>query len=79
MGCGCGGGRRSSLPRRRELRPSVGPRSIVGQSAAGATPAQLRALGIQQTTGQASPKRLDEDRRRIEKLRREAVKRRLGK
>jgi len=76
--CGCGG-RRSSMPRRRELRPSVGPRSIVGQSAAGATPAQLRALGVQQTTGAAAPKRLDEDRRRIEKLRRDAIKRRLGK
>lgn len=80
MGCNCGnGGRRSSMPRRRELRPSVGPRSIVGQSSAGATPAQLRALGIQATTGAAEPKRLDEDRRRIEKLRREAIKRRLGK
>lgn len=79
MGCGCGSGRRSSLPRRRELRPSVGPKSIQGQSAAGATPAQLRALGIQATTGPKTPQRLDDDRRRIEKLRRDAIKRRLGK
>lgn len=78
MGCGCGGGRRGSLPRRRTLRPSVGPRSIQGQSSAGATPAQIRALGIQQTNGATSPKRLDEERRRVERLRRDAIKRRLG-
>jgi hypothetical protein len=77
MGCGCG--KRSSSPRRRTLRPSVGPRSVKGGTAAGPSPAAIRALGLQKSTSIAETRRLDEHRRRIEKLRRDAIKRRLNK
>lgn len=81
MGCGCG--KKSSTARRRTLRPSIGPRSLKGGTAAGATPSEVRALGLQQNTGTSAAtgegRRLDEHRRRIEKLRRDAIKRRLNK
>lgn len=77
MGCGCG--KRSSSPRRRTLRPSVGPRSIKGGTAAGPSPAEVRALGLQGNSSVGENKRLDEHRRRIEKLRRDAIKKRLNK
>jgi len=77
MGCGCG--KRGATPRRRTLRPSAGPRSIRGGTAAGPNPAQLRALGLQKATSAGEVRRLDEQRRRIEKLRRDAIKRRLNK
>ena len=78
IGCGCGK-RGSSSNFRRTLSPSVGPRPIHGGSAAGPNPAQLRALGMQQAVSPGEVKKLDEHRRRIEKLRREAVKKRLNK
>ncbi len=77
MGCGCG--KRSSSPRRRVLRPSVGPRSVVGGTAAGPNPAEISALGLQSATSVTESRRLDEHRRRIEKLRRDAIKRKLNK
>jgi len=77
MGCGCG--KRSAAPRRRTLRPSVGPRSLKGGTAAGPSPAEIRALGLQKATGATETRRLDEHRRRIEKLRRDAIKKRLNK
>lgn len=76
--CGCGK-RGAPAGFRRTLTPSVGPRSIQGGTAAGITPAQLRALGAQQATSPGEVQKLDEQRRRIEKLRREAVKKRLNK
>lgn len=78
MGCGCG---KRSAPAgfRRTLAPSAGPRPIQGGTAAGPTPAQLRALGAQQAVTPGEVRKLDEHRRRIEKLRRDAVKKRLNK
>lgn len=77
MGCGCG--KKSSSPRRKALRSSVGPRSIKGGTAAGPSPAELRAMGLQTSTSITETRRLDEHRRRIEKLRRDAIRRRLNK
>lgn len=77
MGCGCG--KRSSSPRRRTLRPSVGPRAMKGGTAAGPSPSAMRALGAQKATSLTETRRLDEHRRRIEKLRRDAIKKRLNK
>lgn len=78
MGCGCG---KKSAPAgfRRNFMPSVGPRSFQTGTAAGASPAQIRALGLQQAASPTEVKKLDEHRRRIEKLHRDAVKRRLNK
>ena len=78
MACGCGK-RGVTAGFRRAVSPSVGPRSIRGGTAAGPNPAQLRALGLQQSVSPVEAQRLDEHRRRIEKLRRDAMKRRLNK
>lgn len=78
MGCGCGK-RGVKAGFRRAVAPSVGPRSIQGGTAAGPNPAQLRALGLQTSTSPVEIRRLDEHRLRIEKLRREAMRRRLNK
>ena len=73
--CGCKG-RGSSSARRRTIRPSAGPTSV---QSAGATPEQLRALGIQSAQSLTESKKLDSNRRRVEKLRRQAIRRRLGR
>lgn len=77
MGCGCG--KKSSTPRRSTLRPSVGPRSIQGGSAAGPSPAQIRALGMQTSVSLGTSRRMDDQRLRAEKIRRDAIKKRLNK
>lgn len=77
MGCGCG--KKSSPVRRPALRPSVGPRPLVGGSAAGANPTELRALGMQKAVSLGDSRRMDDQRLRAEKLRREAIRRRLNK
>jgi hypothetical protein len=77
MGCGCG--KRGSMPRRITLRPTIGPRPLVGGSAAGPSPAELRALGMQQNTFVGESRRMDEQRQRLEKMRRQAIMKRLGK
>jgi hypothetical protein len=70
--CGCG---KKSTPRRGPtLRPSVGPTSTNGPI----NSAQFKALGISSSIPK-NASRLDGDRLRIEKLRREAVKKRLNK
>lgn len=79
MGCNCGSGRRNTVARTRALRPTSGPRSIQGGSAAGASPATLRAIGLQSNVTLNQTRQMDTERRRIEKLRRDAIKRRLGK
>jgi len=78
MGCGCG---RKGVVRRTAtaLRPTVGPRSVQGQQAAGASPAQLRVQNAQAAQSPQQAQRLDAQRRRIEKLRRDAIRRRLGR
>lgn len=78
MGCGCG---KKSSPARRGIafRPTVGPRSIQGGSAAGPSPAELRAIGMQQSLSIGESRRMDDQRLKAEKLRREAIKKRLNK
>ena len=78
MGCGCGrkGVARS---RRRAISPSVGPKSSPGGVAAGATPAQVRALGLVSSQSPKEASRMDEQRLLIEKKRREAIRRKLNK
>ena len=76
MGCGCG---KRSMPRSFGFRPTVGPRSIQGGSAAGPSPAAVRALGLQTAVSVTETRRMDEQRQRLEKLRREAIKKRLNK
>ncbi len=75
--CGCG--KKSSTPVRPTLRPSIGPRAIVGGTAAGPTPIEVRALGMTQNVTATESHRMDEQRQRLEKMRREAIKRRLNK
>jgi hypothetical protein len=76
--CGCG---KKSVPVSRvpALRPSVGPRPVVGGVAAGASPATIRALGLQQNTSPKSAMQMDAERRRIEKIRRDAIRAKLNK
>ena len=81
MGCNCGGGRRGA-PRnfmKKVLAPSVGPQSVQGGKAAGPSPVQLRALGLQKAISLTENRRLDENRRQLEKKRRDAIRRRLNK
>ncbi len=78
MGCGCN--KKSSTPRNLTLRPSaVSPRPIVGGTAAVLNPAEVRALGFQQNIGVGETRRLDEQRLRLERLRRAAIAKRLNK
>ena len=79
--CNCGGGRRSAPRnfRKKTLTPSVGPTSVQGGTAAGPSPAQLRALGLQSAVSLNQSRRLDENRRQLEKKRRDAIRRRLNK
>jgi hypothetical protein len=78
MGCGCGK-RGTSVRRTPTLRPTIGPLSIRGGSAAGATPSEIRALGMQQSTTVGETRKMDEQRLKLEKIRREAIKKRLNK
>lgn len=75
MGCGCG--KKGVVHRTPSLgRPSVGPRSV---RSAGPTPTELRTLGLQNAVSLADSRALDVQRRRIEKLRRDAIKRKFNK
>lgn len=77
--CNCGGGRKSTpMSFRRTFRPSVGPASISGGTAAGPDPGTTRMLAMQAAISPTEYGKMDEQRRRIEKLRRAAVKRKLG-
>lgn len=60
------------------MRPSVGPRSIP-RGTAGATPSTLRALGLQSAISPMENVKIDEKRRKIERMRREAVKKKFNK
>lgn len=77
MGCGCG--KRSSPSRSITLRPTIGPRPIVGGSAAGATPSQIRAVGMRDSASLGQTRRLDEKRLQAERARRAAINKKLGK
>lgn len=78
MGCGCGGGKKGAR-RVPSVRVNGGPRSIVGGTAAGPTPSELRALGMQKAVSLTDSRAADSQRRRIEKLRREAIRKKLNK
>ena len=76
MGCGCG---KKNVPARRmTLRPSS-TRSIQGGTAAGPNPAEVRALGMQSSLSLGESRRMDDQKLKAEKLRREAIKKRLTK
>lgn len=75
--CGCG--KKSSPSRTPTLRPSIGPKAVQGGVSAGATPATIRALGLQTNTSPKSGLQLDAERRRIEKIRRDAIRAKLNK
>jgi hypothetical protein len=77
MGCGCA--KKNIMPRTANLRPTVGPRPVVGGLSAGANPAEIRALGMQSNVGIGETRRLDEQRLRLEKLRRQAIAKKLNK
>lgn len=77
MACGCG--KKNVVPRRVNLRPVVGPTPIQGGTAAAVAPATVRALGMQASVTLTESRRLDEQRQRLERLRRDAIKRRLSK
>lgn len=69
--CGCG---KSSTPRRGPTVTALGAQAVNRSTTN--TPAQIRALGFQAVTPQSGA-RLDEERLRVEKLRREAIKKAL--
>lgn len=75
--CGCG--KRGSMPRRLSLRPTVGPRPIQGGVAAGLNPTELRNIAMQNSTSLTQVRRMDENRRRIEKIKRDAIRKKLNK
>lgn len=77
MSCGCG--KKNIVRRTPSLKPTVGPKSIVGGTAAGPTPTELRTLGLQNAVSLADSRTMDAQRRRIEKLRRDAIKRKFNK
>lgn len=73
MACGCG--RKSSPSRTQALRPSVGSRPQKTVSTA-----SLRALGLQQqSVSLTEARQMDTQRRRIEKLKRDAIRKSLNK
>lgn len=75
--CGCG--KKSSPSRIPALRPSIGPRPVIRGVAAAPSPGQLRALSL---PGNISPRtvvKMDAERRKIEKIRREAIRQALNK
>lgn len=79
MSCGCGKKgivSRPSLGRPNLSRPSVGPKSV---RSAGPTPTELRTLGLQNAVSLTDSRALDVQRRRIEKLRRDAIKKKFNK
>lgn len=82
--CGCNkklnANRRSfAVNGSRIVRTNPATLSVQGGSAAGATPEELRALGLQNNTNPKENARVNADKRRIEKLRRDAIRNALNK
>ena len=84
MGCSsCGGGRNRG--RSSGFRSVQAARVALGRpqgNPAAGNPALMRAIGLQKTAGvvpAANASRLDAQRRRIERLRRDAIRRSFGK
>ncbi len=82
MGCGCSknksNSRRVALSPNRLTNTQNTPQISV-QSLNSNSNNEIRALGFQSNTSTKSPNRLDADKRRIEQLRREAVRKALNK
>ena len=86
MGCSsCGGGSRRGRGRPSNFRSVQAARALSGRpqgNPAAGNPALLRAMGLQKTTGvvpASNAGRMDAQRRRIERLRRDAIRKSLGK
>lgn len=82
MGCGCKGGKGAMRGvGAGGRRPVVSPRqrSIQGGQAAGPTPSELRALSLQQGKKQRSASGMDQKRRELERRRRQAIQKKLGR
>ena len=75
--CGCG--KRSAPSRLPQYRPTIGPRSVTGGVAAGASPEVVRALSLQNAMTPKAAQRIDADRLEMMKRRREAIKARFNK
>lgn len=73
--CGCSGKKSNRRVINNNRLARTGPTNGIVQN--GATPEQLRILNIQ--NNEAKPSNLDADKRRIEKLRRDAVRKALNK
>lgn len=73
--CNCG---KKSAPRRFSRGATAG-KSVRGGAAAGLNPAQRTALNMKQAISLTESRQMDAQRRRIEKVRREAIRRKLGK
>lgn len=71
--CGCR--KNGGNSRRSAIRPNLA--RVTTQSTN--SPTQLRALGIQSTQTAKGQNQLDEDRRRIEKLRRDTIRKAFNK
>jgi hypothetical protein len=74
MGCGCG--RKGPVRRLPTIRTNFNKPTVAPVAP---PPAQLRALGMQKSTQFVEGRQMDANRRRIEKLRRDAIKNKLNK
>jgi len=80
MACGCSKkGMRNTTPRAGLARPVVGPRSASGGLAAATPPTTLRAQSAQAPQQERSFSGLNAERRKVEKVRRDAIRRALNK
>lgn len=74
MACNCNKkGMRNTMPRAGLARPVTGPRSVAS------SPTALRALSVTPPTEERSPSGLNNERRLVEKRRRDAIKKRFGR
>lgn len=77
MGCGCN--KKGLKPTRTALRPTIRLQSAQGGQPPVTNLAEVRALGITQNISPGETRRMDDQRQRLEKMRREAIKKRLNK
>ncbi len=74
--CGCN---KKGVVRRTPAVRVGAPKSVQGGVSAGPTPIELRALGLQKAVSLTDSRTADSQRRRIEKLRRDIIKKKFGK
>ena len=75
MGCGCN----KKVQNRTFRSASATKKSAQGGISSGATPAQLRSLNAKQALSPNQERKMDAQRRRIDQLRRNAIKRKGSK